>query len=109
MIVKGGLFVGVEVEPQYAHQAGYACAWKALSGAEQGVGEKRGTTWGLRNPTCTVVLGPAKDRRELVFCPSHTWYLQMPGLSGIRKVKNNILSYIIQVFSRLMLLKLDCM
>lgn len=91
------------MKPRYANNAGYAGARKALSGAEQGA------SWGLRDPMYTVFLGPTKDRRELVFCPSHTWHVQMPSLSGVRKVKNNILSCVIQVFSRLMLLKLSLM
>lgn len=75
----------------------------------RGWGEKQGASWGLRDPMYTVFLGPTKDRRELVFCPSHTWHVQMPSLSGVRKVKNNILSCVIQVFSRLVLLKLSLM
>ena len=94
------------MELQYANWAGNVGAWEALNGTKQRVGERRGTSWGLRDPTCTVVLGPAKDRRELVLCLPHTWYLQIPIISGIRKI--NFLPCITQGFSRLMLLKLDC-
>lgn len=55
------------MKPRYANNSGYAGAWKALSGAEQGVGEKRGASWGLRDPMYTVFSGSHKGQEGACF------------------------------------------
>lgn len=98
------------MELRRANWADYAGAQEALGGAEQRGEERRGARWGLGDSICPVALGPANDKRELVYLYlPHIWYLEMSSLPGIRKAKNIFLICITQGFSRLTLLKLNHM